>query len=462
MQNKDNDKTVIGGVSLNFIYSIISAEDKHYTIEDKVIVGRGTDCDVLIDDKKMSRNHANLVVKDGRLQLTDLNSSNGTFVNGKKISEPTNLLNGDSIAFEKNIYSVKIEIKENEVVEEKQEVVEEDNDHTSIVEMSDEYFHKLNKAVESFEAPKKQEVPVAEKLDVGYTPEPVSPVVTDKPIAAEALVDNKPKAIEPVVAEKPKLSEPVVAEKPKPPEPVVAEKPKPPEPVVAEKPKPPEPVVAEKPKTPEPVAPKAVEPVAAHAPSSSEKDKKDIPSSWIEDSAPVDGTRMMDLSELNALRESMSAEKEVTSNDSSVSRLHCFIEGQAEEIIELAISDYNQASGWEIGRDPQCDIVLDHPSVSNRHAQIVHQTGRWKMVNLVSTNGIVINGQKKLTSYLSDGDKIGLGSVDLVFKASKSTPKAAKKSIKPASQSTSKMPVIPILLGLILIVLATLIYLYMK
>jgi hypothetical protein len=171
---------------------------------------------------------------------------------------------------------------------------------------------------------------------------------------------------------------------------------------------------------------------------------------------------MMDLSELNALRESTTTKKEVTTNDSTVSRLHCFIEGQDEEIIELAIADFNQASGWEIGRDSQCDIVLDHPSVSNRHAQIVHQTGRWKMVNLVSTNGIVINGQKKLTSYLSDGDKIGLGSVDLVFKASKSTNKKVKKSIKPDSKSSSSLPIIPIALGLILIVLATLIYLYLQ
>jgi pSer/pThr/pTyr-binding forkhead associated (FHA) protein len=82
----------------------------------------------------------------------------------------------------------------------------------------------------------------------------------------------------------------------------------------------------------------------------------------------------------------------------------------------LPILDFNKASGWEIGRNNDSDIVLDHPSVSGKHAQIIHQNGRWKIVNLVSTNGILINGQKKLSSFLSDGDKIILGSTSLVFK----------------------------------------------
>jgi pSer/pThr/pTyr-binding forkhead associated (FHA) protein len=382
MQSQDDDKTVMGGLTLNFLYSVISEEGKQYFIEDKINIGRGTDSTILIDDKKISRNHATIAIKDGKLHMEDLNSSNGTFHNGKKVTGVVNIINGDSISFEKYVFTVKIEIKEDEV-EEKPADIEED-DHTSIVEMSDEYFNKLNKAVESFEAPDTSKVPVEEKLDVSVTPEPVEP---------------------------------------------------------------------------EPVQKKIVEPVAPKQAVSSDEEKKDIPSSWIEDSTPVDGTRMMDVSELNALRNSA---KVVSSNESTVSRLHCFIDGQDEEIIELAISDSDEASGWEIGRDSQCDIVLDHPSVSNRHAQIVHQSGRWKMVNLVSTNGIVVNGQKKLTSYLSDGDKIGLGSVDLIFKASKSSSNNVKKSIKPVTESTSNIPVIPILLGLIFIVLAALIYFYLQ
>lgn len=56
MQSQDNDKTVIGGLALNFLYSVISEEGKQYFIEDRIIVGRGIDSDVLINDKKNIKN----------------------------------------------------------------------------------------------------------------------------------------------------------------------------------------------------------------------------------------------------------------------------------------------------------------------------------------------------------------------------------------------------------------------
>ena len=112
--------------------------------------------------------------------------------------------------------------------------------------------------------------------------------------------------------------------------------------------------------------------------------KSDIPASWTEDSATIGGTRMMDMDELSKLRAGPSV---VSTNESDVTQVHCFIDG-VEKIFKLPISDANQVSGWEIGRDDTCDIVLDHASVSGRHAQIIHQNGRWKIVNLVSTNAV--------------------------------------------------------------------------
>jgi pSer/pThr/pTyr-binding forkhead associated (FHA) protein len=46
---------------------------------------------------------------------------------------------------------------------------------------------------------------------------------------------------------------------------------------------------------------------------------------------------------------------------------------------------------------------------------LVHQGGRWRLVNLVSSNGIFVNGKKRLTAYLADGDEITLGMATLVF-----------------------------------------------
>ena len=49
---------------------------------DKVVFGRA-DADVLLDDKQCSRNHFEITNLDGKCVLKDLNSSNGTRVNGR-------------------------------------------------------------------------------------------------------------------------------------------------------------------------------------------------------------------------------------------------------------------------------------------------------------------------------------------------------------------------------------------
>jgi predicted component of type VI protein secretion system len=55
---------------------------------DSVVIGRGTDCDVVIQDLKASRRHCQLTRNEGGFLLEDLGSRNGTFVNGIKITAP--------------------------------------------------------------------------------------------------------------------------------------------------------------------------------------------------------------------------------------------------------------------------------------------------------------------------------------------------------------------------------------
>ena len=66
--------------------------------KDTIIVGRGDDCDVIINDRQISRHHAKLVREADRYRLADLDSKNGTFVNGVQLtSEPKILKDGDQI-----------------------------------------------------------------------------------------------------------------------------------------------------------------------------------------------------------------------------------------------------------------------------------------------------------------------------------------------------------------------------
>ena len=63
----------------------------------KVVIGRQSGNDVVVPDEQVSRKHAEVEERDGSLIVTDLGSSNGTFVNGTRISTPQTLRNGDTV-----------------------------------------------------------------------------------------------------------------------------------------------------------------------------------------------------------------------------------------------------------------------------------------------------------------------------------------------------------------------------
>lgn len=53
----------------------------------EVLIGRGSDCQVLLENAGVSRHHAKLVRDGEKVKVVDLQSGNGTFVNGKQVSE---------------------------------------------------------------------------------------------------------------------------------------------------------------------------------------------------------------------------------------------------------------------------------------------------------------------------------------------------------------------------------------
>ena len=66
-----------------------------YAIEG--LLGRGQENEVYIRDEGLSRRHAQIEFRDGGYWLTDLGSTNGTFVNGTKLTAPRRLQAGDAI-----------------------------------------------------------------------------------------------------------------------------------------------------------------------------------------------------------------------------------------------------------------------------------------------------------------------------------------------------------------------------
>ena len=64
----------------------------------KVVIGRADNCDVILNSGSVSREHAEITKQtDGTYSIKDLNSTNGTFVNGSKIKGLQRIILSDKI-----------------------------------------------------------------------------------------------------------------------------------------------------------------------------------------------------------------------------------------------------------------------------------------------------------------------------------------------------------------------------
>jgi|SRR5690625_1537572 len=72
--------------------------NEHYSIEDVLTLGRQGDNDIVIKDPFVSKKHLKIVEDEEEYYLEDLNSSNGTFLNGERIQDAVRLSNGDKIS----------------------------------------------------------------------------------------------------------------------------------------------------------------------------------------------------------------------------------------------------------------------------------------------------------------------------------------------------------------------------
>ena len=62
-----------------------------------------------------------------------------------------------------------------------------------------------------------------------------------------------------------------------------------------------------------------------------------------------------------------------------------------------------------IGRSPECDLVLDQPGMSRKHALIRRAGGGWIIVDQGSRNGIYVNRRRVTQQAIHDGDRISPG-----------------------------------------------------
>ncbi len=78
------------------------------------------------------------------------------------------------------------------------------------------------------------------------------------------------------------------------------------------------------------------------------------------------------------------------------------------------------SEGTVIGRGNEADLKIEDPGISRRHAQVtVHRNGgdtTVSIVDLESTNGIILNGHRVTTAVVADGSEIRMGNTVMVIR----------------------------------------------
>lgn len=82
------------------------------TIDQDMLVGRHQDANIVLQSAEISRRHAALLLKEQGLFVQDLNSSNGTFINGERVAGEAQLQSDDVLAFASLQFAVLHEAEE--------------------------------------------------------------------------------------------------------------------------------------------------------------------------------------------------------------------------------------------------------------------------------------------------------------------------------------------------------------
>ncbi len=88
------------------------------------------------------------------------------------------------------------------------------------------------------------------------------------------------------------------------------------------------------------------------------------------------------------------------------------------EVVTLTVDGRKQevtAPRLVLGRSRACDVYVADLNVSRRHAELQQEGATYWIVDLGSTNGTAVNGKRIERERLRDGDRITLGSTEIVF-----------------------------------------------
>ena len=91
--------------------AVVIEGDSHrgatFDLREELILGRGPKCQIVLDDSYVSQMHARLFAKGDVFMVEDLGSTNGTYLNRRKVTAPTELRRGDQVKIGKTVLEMR-------------------------------------------------------------------------------------------------------------------------------------------------------------------------------------------------------------------------------------------------------------------------------------------------------------------------------------------------------------------
>lgn len=84
-----------------------SSSGKTFDLKDEVILGRGEKCHVVLDDTYVSTVHARLFPKSEGIFVEDLGSTNGTYLNRRRVTSAVEVQRGDQVKVGKTVLEMR-------------------------------------------------------------------------------------------------------------------------------------------------------------------------------------------------------------------------------------------------------------------------------------------------------------------------------------------------------------------
>ena len=84
-----------------------SLKGKSFDVSEELVVGRAEKCHIVLDDTYVSQMHARIFSKGEAVMVEDLGSTNGTYLNRRRITSPSELQRGDRVKIGKTVMELR-------------------------------------------------------------------------------------------------------------------------------------------------------------------------------------------------------------------------------------------------------------------------------------------------------------------------------------------------------------------